>query len=115
MHREDTQKCLGVASIKLIMTLLGPLPAELARRPPDRLGHVAEVALGVIAIDDLDGAGEELVGEVPDPQGAVTEDGLSVSAIKPPPACLAPDALGKLGGKEIGVAAGPRSRSPPSR
>ena len=49
----------------------------------DGLGDIEQVAFGVEAIDNLHGAGEVLVGQVPDPGGSVAEDDAALGRLKP--------------------------------
>ena len=74
--------------------------------PVDGLGHVAQMLLGVVDVDDLDGVGKLLVGQVPDPGGAVAEDDLSGGGGEAAPLRLAMGALGEGGRLRVGVAAG---------
>ena len=60
----------------------------------------------VVDVDDLDGVGKLLVGQVPDPGGAVAEDDLSGGGDEAAPLRLAMGALGEGGRLRVGVAAG---------
>ena len=49
--------------------------------------------LGVVEVDDFDGAGELLGGQIPDPGGAVAEDDPAGRGVDAVPLRLAMDAL----------------------
>ncbi|MCY4341996.1 MAG: hypothetical protein OXE83_00260 [Gammaproteobacteria bacterium] len=57
-------------------------------------------------VDDLDGAGEVLVGEVPDPGGAVAERDAALGLLEAAALDFAQRALGERGRVGVGVAAG---------
>ena len=67
VHSKGVQDGSGIADVQFVVALVRPLLAQVAARPVNGLGHVREVLLGVEAIDDLDGVGEVLAGDVPDP------------------------------------------------
>ena len=68
--------------------------------------HLEHMALGVENIDDLDGVGEVLVGEVPDPRRAVAEDGMARCGGEAASPGLADDASGKRRRFGVGIACG---------
>ena len=82
------------------------LPHCAARSPPgavDGLGDVEDVLLGVKDVHDLDGVGQVLVGEVPDPGRAIAEhdaarDEIDASALE-----FAQHALGEERRHAVGV------------
>ena len=49
----------------------------------------------MVDVDDLDGAGKLLGGEVPNPRSAVADDDLTVRGVETAPSCLAMDTLGE--------------------
>ena len=71
---------VDAALVELLAPLPGPAIADLAADPVDRPGCVEQVALGVQDVDGLEGVGEVLVDEVPDPRRAVAEDALPEAA-----------------------------------
>ncbi len=73
-RRDQVSEASGV---QLGLPVLCPLLGERRPGPVDGLGHVAQMLLGVVDVDDLDGVGKLLVGQIPDPGGAVAEDDLS--------------------------------------
>jgi len=62
--------------------------------------------LGMIEVDDLGSPGELLVGDVPDPEGAVAQDCATLGLVEAAPARLAIHALGELRYFFVAVAAG---------
>jgi hypothetical protein len=57
-------------------------------------------------IEDLDGAGDELGGQIPDPRRAVPQDGPTLGLVEAAPPRLAVDALCEIGKALIGVTGG---------
>ena len=57
----------------------GPLVGQVRPGAVDGLGHVAQMLLGMVDVDDFDGAGKLLGGDVPDP---VLEAQTSVSRFR---------------------------------
>ena len=58
---------IGAALVEFVAPRLAPLRGEVAAGAVDGLGDVEDVLLGVKDVHDLDGVGQVLVGEVPDP------------------------------------------------
>ena len=101
--RDQVSEASGV---QLGLPVLCPLLGERRPGPVDGFGHVTQMLLGVVDVDDLDGVGKLLVGQVPDPGGAVAEDDLSGGGDEAAPLRLAMGALGEGGRLRVGVAAG---------
>ena len=101
--RDQVSEASGV---QLGLPVLCPLLGALRPGPVDGLGHVSQMLLGVLDVDDLDGVGKLLVGQVPDPGGAVAEDDLSSGGDEAAPLRLAMGALGEGSRLRVGVAAG---------
>ena len=59
---------VDVAGVQVLAALAGPLTAGVGVWA-DQLGDLVKPLFGMKAIDDLDGIGEELLGDVPDPLG----------------------------------------------
>jgi hypothetical protein len=72
VHARDDR--LDVAGVQFDDAEIGPGLGLGCAGAVEDLGEFAEVFASVVEIDDLDGAREVLVGEIPDPQGAVAED-----------------------------------------
>ena len=72
----------------------------------DGLGHVAQVLLGMVDVDDFDGAWKLLGGDVPNPWSAVADDDLTGRGVEAAPLRLAIDTLCEGGRLRAGVAAG---------
>ena len=97
------------AGVQLGMPVLGPRVDQLgpgAVDGLDGLGHVAQILLGVVDIDDFDGAGKVLGRQMPDPGGAVAKDDTAGCGVEAAPLRLAIDALREGGWQRVGVAAG---------
>ena len=84
----------------------GPPVGQVGSGAVDGLGDVAQVLLGVVDINDLDGAGKVLGGQVPDPRGAVADDDALGRRVETAPYCLAIGPLCEGGRLRVGVAAG---------
>ena len=67
------EQVVEAALVEFVAALFAPLGGEVGGGAVDGPGDLEQVLLGVEDVDDLDGAGEVLVGEVPDPGGAVAE------------------------------------------
>ena len=61
------------------------------------LGHVAQMLVGVVDVDDFDGAGKLLGGQLPDPGGAVADDDPAGRGVEAAPLRLAIGTLGEGG------------------
>jgi len=81
--------------IQFVMTLPRPRFAEVARCSVDRFRHVAQMLLGVEAVDDLEGTGKVLLRKVSDRCSAIAEDGTSWSTVETTAAGFPEDALGE--------------------
>ncbi len=84
----------------------GPPVSQVGPGAVDGLGDVAQVLLRVVDINDLDGAGKLLGGQVPDPRGAVAEDDALGCGVETAPYCLSIGPLCESGRLRVGVAAG---------
>src|SRR6058998_2005348 len=60
----------------------------------------------MVEVYDLDGPWEDLVGHVPDPHGAVSQDSAAGRTVEAAPPCFALDTPGELREVLVGVAAG---------
>ena len=94
------------AGVQLGIPALGPRVGQLGPGAVDGLGHVAQMLLGVVDIDDFDGAGKLLSRQTPDPGGAVAKDDTADRGVEAAPLRLAIDALREGGWQRVGVAAG---------
>ena len=94
------------SSVQFGLPGLGPGVGEVRSGAVDGLGRVAQMLLGVVDVDDFDGVGKLLGGQVPDPGGAVAEDDPAGCGVETASLCLAMDALRKGGRLRVGVAAG---------
>ena len=83
------QRRADAAVVELVAAAPGPAFRHVGAGDVDRLGDVPQVLLGVEQIDDLDGAGEQLVGDAPDPQRAVAQHDPAAGAVEAAPARLA--------------------------
>jgi len=92
--------------VQLGVSGLGPGIGQVRPGAVDGLGHVAQMLLGVVDVDDFDGAGKLLGGQAPDPGGAVAEDDPAGRSVEAAPLRLALDALCEGGRLGVGVAAG---------
>ena len=97
---------IDAALVEFLAPLPGPSFADLTRASVDGLGDLEQMALGVEDVDDLDGVGEVLVGEVPDPWRAVAEHDLARRVVEAAALGLAQDAPCEGRGLGIGVAGG---------
>ena len=86
-------------------SVLGPLVGQVRPGAVEGLGHVAQMLLGMVDVDDLDGAGKLLGGDVPNPWSAVADDDLTVRGVEAAPLPLAIDTLCEGGRLRVGVAA----------
>ena len=85
------------AGVEFSAPVPGPPLGQVGPRAVDGLGDVAQVLLGVVDVNDLDGPGKLLGGDVPNPRSAVTDDDLTVCGVETAPYCLAMDTLGEGG------------------
>ena len=92
-------------SVRRRLRLVGPGVGQVRAGAVDGLGHVAQMLLGVVDVDDFDGAGELFGRQVPDPGGAVAKDNPAGRGVETAPLRLAMDALRKGGRLRVGVAA----------
>ena len=69
-----------------------------AQQPGGEGGEVVDVFAGVVEVDDLGGGGEQLIGEVPDPHGAVAEDDELADVLSAAAAGFGVRELGEPGG-----------------
>ncbi len=106
MSLERLHNGVDIAGIEFGVPLISPLLAERADWSPYFGRHCAEGLFDVVAIEDLNGIREEVSGQVPDPGGAVSQDAAPLGCGKAAPAGFAQHALSKLGGAEVGLAAG---------
>ena len=102
-RREDV---VDRARVQFIAPRLGPLLCQVAPGAVDGLGHIPQVPLGVVEVDDLDGPGKVSIGEVPDPERAVSQYHAATGLFETTPGRLADHALNKLGRMRVGVARG---------
>ena len=93
------------SGVQLGLPGLGPGVGEVRSGAVDGLGRVAQMLLGVVDVDDFDGAGKLLGGQVPDPGGAVAEDDPAERGVETAPLRLAMDASCEDGRLRVGVAA----------
>ena len=92
------------AGIQLGTPVPDPLVGQVCAGAVDGLGHVAQMLLGVVDVDDFDGAGKLLVGDAPDPGGAVADDDPPGRGVEAAPLRLAIGTLGEGGRQRVGVA-----------
>ena len=97
---------VDAALVEFLAPLPGPSFADLAPAPVDGLGNLEQMALGVEDVDDLDGIGEVLVGEVPDPRRAVAQHDPALGVVEAAAFGLADDAPGEGRGLGVGIAGG---------
>ena len=62
------------SGVQLGTPVLGPPLGQVGAGPVDGVGHVAKVLLGMVDVDDFDGAGTLFGRQVPDPGTAVADD-----------------------------------------
>jgi hypothetical protein len=72
---ECLQEWFDAALVEFVIALLNPLPALFTVGAMDDLANIAEMLFGVKAIKDLDGLRKQFAGRVPDPRGAVAQNG----------------------------------------
>jgi len=94
-----------IAGVEFDVALVRPLPPQLAGHAIHGFGHGAQVLLGMEAVHDLEGAGTVLVGQIPDPRGAVPQDHAPLGVVKAAARGLAGDAGGEVRGVVVGVPA----------
>ena len=75
-----------------------PVWVALAQEAGGEVGQVVDVFAGVVEVDDLGGGGEQLVGEVPDPDRPVAEDDELADVLGAAAAGFGVDELGEPGG-----------------
>jgi hypothetical protein len=78
--------------------LFDPRGRQVAVGTKDRLAHLVDVLLGVELVEDLDGVGEALVDDVPQPGGAIAKGDLTRGERK---AGTAPGLLGGFGQSRV--------------
>ena len=98
------------SGVQLGTAVLGPPVGQVGPGAVDGLGDIAQVLLGVVDVNDLDGVGKLLGGDVPNPRRAVADDDLTVRGVKTAPLRLAMDPLGEGGRLRVGCRGWPRSR-----
>ncbi len=96
----------GLPRLQLVVAGLDPAGVLGGFGIEDRLGHRGKMFLGVEEIDDLDGVGKMLGGDIPDPGGTVSQDDLGSGGVEAGPAAFPEDQLGKVGGSGIGIPGG---------
>src|SRR5215831_4424537 len=67
---KSAQEILPATLIQFLVSPLGPARRFCARLAVKALGHLAEALLDVEAIHDLNGLGEQLPSQIPDPGGS---------------------------------------------
>ena len=82
MVAQGGEDVVDATAVEFLAALFAPLVGEVGAGTEDGLGGLEQMLLGVPDVDDLDGAGEVLFGEVPDPGGAVAEHDLLLSGIE---------------------------------
>lgn len=87
-----------------VALLVRPGSGEVGAGTVHGPGDLPEVFLRMEQVDDLDSVREELVGEAPDPAGAIAQDDAPPGVVEAAPARLARDPLRE--GGELGVAHG---------
>ena len=91
------------AGIQLGTPVLGPLLGQVRPGAVEGLGHVAQMLLGMVDVDDFDGAWKLLGGDVPNPWSAVADDDLTVRGVEAAPLRLAIDTLCEGGRLRVGL------------
>ena len=87
-----------------VALLVRPGSGEVGAGTVHGPGDLPEAFLRMEQVDDLDSVREELVGEAPDPAGAIAQDDAPPGVVEAAPARLARDPLRE--GGELGVAHG---------
>ena len=59
--------------------------------------------LGMVEVDDLDGAGKLLATQIPDPLGAIAKDDAAAGGVEAAPMRLTKRTLSERGGQRVGV------------
>ena len=90
---------------------LGPGVGQARSGAVDGVGRVAQMLLGVVDVDDFDGAGEPLGDRFPDPGDAAAEDDRTLRGVETAPLRLAMDALRKAAVKAPCCSVLPRPES----
>ena len=106
MAAQGGEHVVDAPFVELLAPFPGPLFADFAAVSPDGFGDLEEMALGVEDVDDPDGVGDVLVGEVPDPWRAVAEHDATLRLVETTSLGLAQGTLGEGCGLGIGLAGG---------
>ena len=109
----DAQRCddgAQPAGVQFGTPVPSPLVGQRRSGSVDGLGNVAQVLLGVVDVNDFDGAGKLFGGDVPSPRIAFVDDDLTVRGVEAALLRLAMDTLGEGKRLRVGVGGWPRSR-----
>ena len=87
------------ATVEFGTPVPGPPVGQVGPRAVDDLGDVAQVLLGVVDVNDLDGAGELLGGDVPGPRAVADDDALGCGEVAPTMRNYSLNAKGNLDGR----------------
>ena len=82
MDAQGVEEGIDAALVEFVASLFPPLRGEVGAGSVEGFGDLEEMSLGMEDVDALDGAGEVLIGEVPDPGGAVAEDDLAFGLVE---------------------------------
>ena len=103
MDAQGVEEGIDAALVEFVALLFPPLRGEVGAGSVEGFDDLEEMSLGMEDVDDLDGAGEVLIGEVPDPGGAVAEDDLAFGLVEASAFGLAQDAVCEGRGVGVGV------------
>ena len=96
MLTQRGEQLLQLLVVQFLFPLAGPLVRFWGPFSEDGVGDIVEVLFGVAAVQDLGGAGKQLIGDVPVIDGAVGEGHHPVGFAKTATSGFSPDALGKF-------------------
>ena len=92
--------------VQLVPPVLAPLGGQVRAGAVDGLGDIAQMPLGMVDVDDFDGAGELFGGQIPDPLGPVADDDASRRGVEAAAPRFAIRPLRERGRQRVGGAAG---------
>ena len=92
--------------VQLVPPVLAPPDGQVRAGAVDGLGDITQMPLGVVDVDDFDGAGELFGGQIPDPLGPVADDDASRRGVEAAPPRFAIRPLRERGRQRVGGAAG---------
>ena len=106
MAAERRQQSVEAACVQFLMSAFDPCRGARVGGSVESFGQVAEVLLGVKAIDDLPGLGKQFVGDVPNPGCAIAQDHGTRHCGETAARGFAPDPLAKFRALRGGVGSG---------